>query len=103
MFYAIAKNRATAPDFSGYSYKEDMISDATMVCILRVHSFNAEKSNNAFAYYTTVIFNAFIHFIKLEKREVTTKTTLTEKAFIFGENVHTQDGMDDSQSSDDNY
>lgn len=91
MFVAIATNRATVRNFSGYSFKEDMIADAVFNCVLRIHSFNPEKSTNAFAYYTTVVFNSFIHRIKAEKKQFDGRRVLADQAGIMDELIHTQD------------
>jgi len=67
-FYKIAKKYSTRPNFSGYTYKEDMISEAVLVCLKYAHNFNPEKSNNAFAYFTQYCHNAFIQYISKENR-----------------------------------
>lgn len=65
----IARRLATKPNFSGYSYKDEMISDGVENCIKYVDNFNPEVSSNPFAYFTMIIKNAFIRRIKREHRQ----------------------------------
>ena len=45
--------------FVNYSYNEDMQSYAMMMLVRTWNSFNPEKSNNAFAFFTQMIKNGF--------------------------------------------
>ena len=67
--YQIATRLATKPNFSGYSYKEDMISDGIENCLLYINNFNPEKSQNPFAYFTQIIWYAFLRRIQKEKKQ----------------------------------
>ena len=68
--YQIATRLATKPNFSGYSYKEDMISDGIENCLLYIMNFNEEKSQNPFAYFTQIIWYAFLRRIQKEKKQM---------------------------------
>jgi hypothetical protein len=68
-FYKISNKLSNRPNFINYSYKEDMIGDGIEICIKYIKSFNPEKSNNPFAYFTQVVTNAFIHRINKEQKE----------------------------------
>jgi hypothetical protein len=81
-FFQIATRRASAPDFSLYWFKDEMIADGYTDCVLRIMSFNPEVTQNPFAYYTTVIYYAFIRRIKAEKRFTLTKIGLEKQANI---------------------
>lgn len=65
----IATRLGFAPNFINYTYKEEMIGDATekMFKALWNKKFTPEKGN-AFSYYTKIAFNAFCNRIKKEKR-----------------------------------
>jgi hypothetical protein len=67
--YQIANRLASKKNFSGYSYKEEMISDGIENSIMYLHNFNPEKSNNPFAYFTQIIKFAFIRRIDKEKKQ----------------------------------
>lgn len=65
----ICNNLAKKPNFSGYTYKQDMISDGIMDCIAAVDNFDPDKTNNPFAYFTQIAWNAFIRRIHKEKKQ----------------------------------
>lgn len=69
MFMIMAKRISTKPNFSGYSYKEEMVSNGVVACCGALHKFDPEKSDNTFAYYTSIIHNAFIQILNKEKRQ----------------------------------
>ena len=66
----IATRLATKPNFSGYTYKEDMISDGVENCLQYMGNFNIEKSQNPFAYFTQIIWFAFLRRIQKEKKQM---------------------------------
>ena len=68
-FMMIATKLATKANFSGYTYKDEMICDALENCVVAVHSFNPEKSSNPFSYFTQVIYFAFLRRIAKEKKQ----------------------------------
>jgi DNA-directed RNA polymerase specialized sigma subunit len=68
--FQIATRLATKPNFSGYSYKDDMISDGIENCLLYINNFNPEKSQNPFAYFTQIIWYAFLRRIQKEKKQM---------------------------------
>jgi hypothetical protein len=69
--YKIASGLSFAPNFINYSYREDMVGDATvkMVSALRNKKFDTTSGYNPFSYFTTIAFHAFINRIKKEKRQ----------------------------------
>lgn len=66
----IGTRLATKPNFSGYSYKEEMISDGIENCLQYLHNFDPEKSQNPFAYFTQIIWFAFLRRIQKEKKQM---------------------------------
>jgi hypothetical protein len=68
-FMLICNKLATKPNFIGYSYKDEMIADAIENCVAAAHSFDPDKSNNPFAYFTQIAWNAFIRRIAKEKKQ----------------------------------
>lgn len=66
---AICTKLSTKPNFYGYSFRDEMIADAIENCIGAVDGFNPEKSNNPFAYFTQIAWNAFIRRITKEKKQ----------------------------------
>ncbi|CAB4140566.1 RNA polymerase sigma factor [uncultured Caudovirales phage] len=66
---AICNKLSTKPNFIGYSFRDEMIADGVENCIVSVDGFNPEKSNNPFAYFTQIAWNAFIRRISKEKKQ----------------------------------
>ena len=90
----ICNNLAKKPNFSGYTYKGDMISDGIMDCIAAVDNFDPDKTNNPFAYFTQIAWNAFIRRIHKEKKQTYIKHKNFENRFLMNdlwsdaENIH---------------
>jgi hypothetical protein len=64
----IATRLATKPNFSGYSFIDEMISDGIENCIMYIHNFNPNKSTNPFGYITLIIHHAFVRRIEKEAK-----------------------------------
>ena len=75
-FLKIANHLSYRPNFINYTYKDDMISDGIENCLQYLDNFNPEKSSNPFAYFTQIIYYAFIRRIQKEKKQVTIKNKL---------------------------
>ncbi len=56
-----------------------MISDGIENCLQYVRNFNPEKSNNPFAYFTQIIYYAFLRRIAKEKKQSHVKNKSIEK------------------------
>ena len=78
----IAQRLATRPNFVGYSYKEEMIGDAIENCLRYLHNFNPEKTNNPFAYFTQIVYNAFLRRIEKEKKQLYIKHKSFENSIV---------------------
>ena len=79
-FLKIANHLSYRPNFINYTYKEDMISDGIENCLQYVANFDPEKSSNPFAYFTQIIYYAFIRRIQKEKKQTTIKQKLILKS-----------------------
>ena len=75
-FLKIANHLSYRPNFINYTFRDDMISDGIENCLQYLDNFNPEKSNNPFAYFTQIIYFAFIRRIQKEKKQVTIKQKL---------------------------
>ena len=82
----ICNNLAKKPNFSGYTYKQDMISDGIIDCISAVENFNPDKTNNPFAYFTQIAWNAFLRRIQKEKKQTYIKHRNYENSVLLEEN-----------------
>jgi hypothetical protein len=72
-FLKIANHLSYRPNFINYTFRDDMISDGIENCLQYLDNFNPHKSNNPFAYFTQIIYYAFIRRIQKEKKQVTIK------------------------------
>lgn len=75
-FLKIANHLSYRPNFINYTFRDDMISDGIENCLQYLDNFNPRKSNNPFAYFTQIIYYAFIRRIQKEKKQVTIKNRL---------------------------
>ena len=89
----IAVRLSHKPNFINYTFREEMIGDGVENCVQYIDNFNGEKSKNPFAYFTQIIYYAFLRRIQKEKKHLYTKYKLTERANIF-------DMTSDKQSHD---
>ena len=78
-FLKIANHLSYRPNFINYTYRDDMISDGIENCLQYMSNFNPEKSNNPFAYFTQIIYYAFIRRIQKEKKQAHVKHRMIEK------------------------
>lgn len=65
----IATHLSYLPNFNGYTYRQDFVSDAIENCLSYIDNFDPKKSNNPFAYFTQICWYAFIRRIMKEKRQ----------------------------------
>lgn len=91
----ICTNLAHKNNFNGYSYKEEMVSDAIENCLAVVDKFNPEKSDNPFAYFTQCAYFAFIRRIHKEKKQQEIKGALLQDMIDEG-SFELQEGDDSS-------
>ena len=62
-FLKIANHLSYRPNFINYTYRDEMISDGIENCLQYIDNFNPEKSKNPFAYFTQIIYFAFVRRI----------------------------------------
>ena len=65
----IAEGLGSRPNFSGYSYKDEMIMDGVMDCLKYIHNYNYEKYPKPFSYINRIIWQAFVRRIDKEKKQ----------------------------------
>ena len=79
-FLKIANHLSYRPNFINYTFRDDMISDGIENCLQYLGNFNPKKSNNPFAYFTQIIYYAFIRRIQKEKKQTIIKHKLIQDA-----------------------
>lgn len=77
-FLKIATHLSYKANFINYTYRDDMISDGIENCLVAAAKFDPSKSSNPFAYYTQIIYYAFVRRIQKEKKQQATKYKLLE-------------------------
>ena len=92
-FLKIATHLSYRPNFINYMFKEDMISDGVENCVQYIDNFDPEKSKNPFAYFTQIIYYAFLRRIAKEKRQMDIRDKIIEKSGY--EQVFHSDNNDD--------
>ena len=94
-YLKIANHLSYRPNFINYTYRDDMISDGIENCLQYMDNFDPEKSKNPFAYFTQIIYYAFIRRIQKEKKQTLVKQKMIANAGV--ENIMDQLEGDDSQ------
>lgn len=77
-FLDIANNLAKKPNFANYIFKEEMVSDGIENCIMYTANFDEKKSRNPFAFFTQIIYYAFLRRISKEKKQLFIKMKCLE-------------------------
>jgi hypothetical protein len=75
----IATHLSYKPNFINYTYKDDMILDGIENCIQYIDNFDPAKSSNPFAYFTQIIYFAFLRRISNEKKQSYIKNKLIKE------------------------
>ena len=90
-FLKIATHLSYKPNFVNYMFREDMVSDGIENCVQYINTFNPTKSTNPFAYFTQIVYFAFLRRIAKEKKQLEIKNKILD-----------QSGFDEVFVSDDN-
>ena len=77
-FLKIATHLSYKPNFVNYMFRDDMISDGIENCVQYIHNFDPEKSKNPFAYFTQIIYYAFLRRIQKEKKQLEIKQKILD-------------------------
>ena len=95
-YLKIANHLSYRPNFINYTYRDDMISDGIENCLQYMDNFDPEKSKNPFAYFTQIIYYAFIRRIQKEKKQQQVKQKMIA-------NFGTEQMMDQLEGDDTLY
>jgi len=91
----IATHLSYKPNFINYTYRDDMILDGIENCIEYIDNFDPDKGSNPFAYFTQIIYFAFLRRIQKEKKHSYIKHKLIQEMPF--EMFETQDQDGDMQ------
>ena len=95
-FLKIATHLSYKPNFVNYMFREDMICDGIENCLQYIDNFDPTKSSNPFAYFTQIIYYAFLRRIQKEKKQMEIKNKILEKSG-YDEVMHTDSYTGDMQ------
>jgi len=84
----ICNGLAKKPNFSGYTYIDEMISDGVENCVMAVDSFDVNNDKkNPFWYFSKIAYYAFLRRIKFEKKQSYIKHKNVQQYFLHGKIV----------------
>ena len=78
-FLKISTHLSYRPNFVNYMYRDDMISDGVENCVQYILNFDIERTN-PFAYFTQIVYYAFLRRIGKEKKQVEIKEKILERS-----------------------
>lgn len=78
----IATGMARRPNFSGYSWKDEMVGDAIETCLKYLHKFDTVNFKNPHAYFSQCCWYCFIGRITSEKKQMKIKRALVNYANV---------------------
>jgi len=78
-FLKIAERLSHRPNFINYAFREEMVSDGIENSVMYASNFNPEKSTNPFAYFTQIIYFAFLRRNEKEKKQLYIKYKTMEE------------------------
>jgi len=84
-FMKIAEGLSHKPNFINYTYRDEMMADGIENCLMYFDNFDPAKSKNPFAYFTQIIYYAFLRRIQKEKKQTYVKYKATEQMGILDE------------------
>lgn len=90
-FLRIANHLAYKPNFVNYMFKDDMICDGIENCVQYIHNFDTNRTN-PFAYFTQIVYYAFLRRIAKEKKQLEIKSKIIERSGY--DQVFTVDDME---------
>jgi len=96
--FRISTNLMNNYNFVGYTYRDEMISDAIVKCITKAHNFDQEKSDNPFAFFSQIAWNSAVERIKKENHQTSVKAKIVREKMSH-EFVQHANSIDDSDTS----
>lgn len=97
----IATHLSYKPNFVNYTFRDEMICDGIENCLQYIDNFNPEKSSNPFAYFTQIVYFAFLRRIQKEKKYLYTKFKASEHINVFQQTSDRQEHDKNIDFSDD--
>jgi hypothetical protein len=96
--YLICSRMSTRPNFGGYSYRQDMVMEATLNCVHAFDNFNPDKSNNPFGYFSRIAWRAMLRTIWDERKQSYVKHKNYQRLFVTDEHYEGHEDYTDSHA-----
>ena len=80
MYMKLCERYGTRSNWRGYTYNDEMRSQALLQLTQIGLQFDESKSENPFAYYTAAITNSFTRVLNLEKKNQSIRDDILESA-----------------------
>jgi len=80
MYMKLCERYGTRSNWRGYTYNDEMRSQALLQLAQIGLQFDESKSENPFAYYTAAITNSFTRVLNLEKKNQSIRDDILESA-----------------------
>ncbi len=68
LFYKMSRHMATAPNFRGYSFVEDMIQFGAATATNKYDRFDLGREY-PHAYFSRIIYHSFVHVLNVERKQ----------------------------------
>ena len=78
----IADRFSRRRNFSGYSFREEFVSDGILNVIQYIDNFDPAKSSNPFSYISQILYYSFIRRIQTEKTQTYVRFKSIQKQFM---------------------
>lgn len=91
----ICERLSTRSNFSGYTFREEMVSEGIKDCVKGVSSFNPNKTNNPYGFFTMIAWNAFVRVILSERKQTYIKHKNFQRLNIGHEVLDEQNELSD--------
>lgn len=80
----LATRYSKKPNFVNYSYREEFLGEAIVQLCKVSLQFNESKSDNPFSYFTQIVHNTFLRYLKSEKNHQEIKDVILSEAGFNG-------------------
>lgn len=84
----IATHLSYRPNFLNYPFREDMIGDGIENCLVYINNFDPDRFQNPFAYFTQIMWYAFVRRILKEKKQLYVKYKCIQNSNEFSDYVN---------------
>lgn len=92
----ICERLAMRPNFHGYSYRDEMVDDSILNCVLAFDNFDPDKcaQPNPFGYFSRIAWRAMVRRIQTEKKETYIKYKNYQRLHLLNDHFDSDDSYD---------